>query len=247
MIECRECVRWLRGFRETSVDHCIMDPPYGTYTHSNQRSGAGKRVSKERDLDFSSLTPELRAQVANELGRVVRRWVLVFSDHEGSHLWARDLSNAGLSYVRTGIWRKRGAPPQFTGDRPATGHECIVIAHGSVKNDRGRMWWNGGGKHGVWEFPIVRGKSRTHTAQKPLSLMMALVEDFTDPGDLVIDPFAGAGTTVLAAFIAGRKGVGCEIDPNYAQAANARIAAYEKQLVESCAIPRSPEPGAGGA
>lgn len=214
-----------------AVDHVITDPPYSEHTHSKQRRGGhdleakgnGKRtkagISRARDLGFESLKPEVLAGAAAHFCRVARRWILVFSDVESCHLW-RDELTVGLEYVRTGAWRKLGATPQFTGDRPATGFEVITIAH-----PKGRKKWNGGGRHGWWEVeemgdpvwvePIVlnRGKNepRLHTTQKPLPLMVQLLEDFTDRGDLILDPFMGSGTTLRAAKDLGRRAIGIEL------------------------------------
>lgn len=231
-----DCLDHMAVMADGCVDHAMMDPPYSRHTHEAQRRGCTgyteptrpgatrAQFNRSRDLGFGHLSAKLRAAVAKESARLALRWVLVFSDHEGSHSWKEDLEAAGLDYVRTGIWEKLGSTPQFSGDRPAVGHECIVIAH-----HPGRKRWNGGGRHAVWRVPIVLnrgagGERRVHTAQKPLVLMEALVRDFTDEGETILDPFAGSGTTVVAAKKNGRVGVGFELDPGYVAVANERIA-----------------------
>jgi site-specific DNA-methyltransferase (adenine-specific) len=163
---------------------------------------------------------------------MARRWVLTFSDVESCHLWRDDLVECGLEYVRTGAWVKIGATPQFTGDRPAAGFETITIAH-----PKGRKHWNGGGRHGIWreveepdlvyEVPIVLNRShsepRVHTTQKPLKLMLNLVGDFSDGGETILDPFAGSGTTLVAAKMLGRKVIGIERGERYCELAAKRI------------------------
>jgi site-specific DNA-methyltransferase (adenine-specific) len=72
-----------------------------------------------------------------------------------------------------------------------------------------------------------RGEKRTHPAQKPIALMQAIIERFTQPGDLVLDPFCGTGATVIAARRAGRRAVGIELLPSWAEAAAARLEAEE--------------------
>lgn len=66
--------------------------------------------------------------------------------------------------------------------------------------------------------------NKLHPTQKPLDAMKTLVEAFSKPGDLVLDPFAGSGTTCEAALIAGRRYLGFELDPTYHAAATARLA-----------------------
>ncbi|QUL78054.1 site-specific DNA-methyltransferase [Brevibacterium sp. SMBL_HHYL_HB1] len=210
-----------------NADHIITDPPYGEHIHANARSGRmraandrggryGADVRRTVDLGFDHLDEDLRRWCAAEFARLAGRWVLVFSDVESDHLWRSDLTEAGLDYVRTGAWVKLGATPQFSGDRPATGFEAITIAH-----PKGRKKWNGGGKHAVWSFPIVLDRGRTgarlHTTQKPQELMHTLLAQFTDPGETVLDPFAGSGTTLAAARMLGRKAIGIEANERYCE------------------------------
>lgn len=73
--------------------------------------------------------------------------------------------------------------------------------------------------------PIVGGKERKdHPTQKPLSVCMLFVEYWTEPGDVVIDPFAGTGTTLTAAKLLGRRYIGIESEPRYAEIARERLA-----------------------
>ena len=81
----------------------------------------------------------------------------------------------------------------------------------------------------VWAYQIATDRNglgeRVHTTQKPLDLLLRLVEDFTDPGEVVLDPFAGSGTTGVACLRSGRRFIGIERDPKYAQVARDRLAA----------------------
>jgi site-specific DNA-methyltransferase (adenine-specific) len=152
----------------------------------------------------------------------------VFCQVEAALKWAHALQAGGLVYRRTGIWVKPDGMPQFSGDRPGMGYESLVIAHAP-----GRSTWNGGGRHGVWTFNKIGPDDRDrtgHETQKPLALMEALVRDFTDEGDLVLDPFAGSGTTGVACRRLGRRFLGWERDPKYAAIAEKRIAGAREQM-----------------
>lgn len=225
---------------DSSVDVVITDPPYSEKTHLNvrsrkmtstdrgSRSGADER--RRIDLGFDHLTPDLLDTAAAEFARLARRWVLVFSDAESTHLWQHSMASHGLEHVRTGAWIKVGAAPHFRGDRPAAGFEPVSIAH-----QPGAKRWNGGGKHALWSHPIVldrghKGDIRLHTAQKPLSLMAELVSLFTDPDEVVLDPFAGSGTTLLACKRAGRFGLGVEQDEEHCETIARRLAASQPDL-----------------
>lgn len=223
----------LPSLPDLSVAHLVADPPYSEHTHAKVRRGGSVHAPDRREgvkrpvistsvvLGFDALTPELRALVSREAARLVKRWVLAFSDAESVHSWADDLKAAGLEHVRTGAWVKVGATPQFTGDRPGIGFEAIEIAH-----RKGRKRWNGGGQHGLWTFPIC-SEGRLHPTQKPLPLMIELVRQFTEPGDVVLDPFCGSGTTGEACLLTGRKFIGIEMNEQHANSARARLAATE--------------------
>ena len=231
--DCRELLPLLDG----RVDHVITDPPYSKWTHSKQRTGSqlpdvhgsaveGRRtgaacLARYRDLGFDAIDSKTAFLVAKLCARVVRRWCLTFTDSENQRLWQRAWERAGLQHVRVGAWVKRGCTPQFTGDRPATGFEAIEIAH-----PRGRKRWNGGGRVALWEHAIVlnrHGAERYHTTQKPEPLMADLISEFTDAGDVILDPFGGSGTTAVAAKRLGRRCILIERSETDCQSAVERL------------------------
>ena len=140
-----------------------------------------------------------------------------------------------LTYKRTCVWVKPDGMPQLTGDRPGMGYESIVCMH-----TEGRSEWNGGGRVGVFTHlsrpaaeqgaVYVKGQQRSdHPTVKPLALMLDLVGLFTSPGDLILDPFAGSGTTGVAALRLGRRAILIEKDPKYAALCVERMTAEESQ------------------
>lgn len=95
----------------------------------------------------------------------------------------------------------------------------------------------------IYTFPMDANfsrETRVHPTQKPLALMAALVRDFTDPGDLVCDPFAGSGTTGVACRRMGRRFIGWERDPKYHAIATRRIGAAREQM--DLLEPPAPQP-----
>ena len=236
LADCLDPVHGLASLGDRSVGMVLTDPPYSEHVHASVRRGetAWKSgvISSISPLGFDALTGATRNEAAAQFSRVASRWVAIFSDTEGDHLWRSECEGMGLDYVRTCFWHKLLGAPQFTGDRPAVACEAITLCHPA-----GRKRWNGGGRQGLYSFAIAMGRpgrqqedARVHTTQKPLALMEALVSDFTDPGELVCDPFAGSGTTGVACIRLGRRFVGWEKNEKYFDVAVRRLQSAREQF-----------------
>lgn len=198
------------------AEHCIVDPPYGAHTHA---SGATMRGGKSRrnDFGFACLDDDLRDAIARQVG-LCSSWSIIFSDWQGLGAWETGLKDEGASVARVIPW-VRWSMPQLSGDRPPQGWEPVILAWGRGK---GKKSWNGPGNLTHFDDQSMRGADK-HKTQKPLSLMLRIVSYFTAPGSLIVDPCAGRGTTIMAARVLGRSGVGFECDPTEAALAAARL------------------------
>lgn len=213
-----------------AVDHVLTDPPYARDVYQRPRSpnthkgsGTPTRIEKLAAGAIGSID-EMLAQVALEIERLTKRWALVFSDAESIHKWRGQLESAGMRYVRTGAWIKPDPMPQFSGDRPAVGFEPCTICHA-----QGAMRWNGGGSAATWTHGTVKKDRPDHPCPKPIWLMRELVILFTDPEDLILDPFAGSATTLLAAKSLGRRAIGIEINEKFCEVAARRLERESRQ------------------
>lgn len=211
------------------VDHAIGDPPYDPKTHNGARNAAESKSTTRttgRDgerpnmlpIDFAPLENGDVFRIVTSWMSIARRWCVGFCALE---MLGEYRDAAGEQWIRAGVFHRTDSTPQFSGDRPGQGCEGVPIWH-----RKGRKRWNGGGLPASWSFPIER-LDREHPTQKPIGLMMKLVEQFTDPDDLVLDPFCGSGTTGVACLRLGRRFVGVERDPKYARLARERLAAEE--------------------
>ncbi len=200
------------------VDHVITDPPYDEQTHS--RGGSVVRYDGGPDIaaiPFAALSDI--GLIAGEVGRLVRRWVLVFCAVRQIEQWSVSFESVGLRVPRIMVWVKPDASPQFSGDRPGHGYESIVLAHPAKKTR-----WNGGGHKGVFTHcRIDRSSEWLHPTQKPVPLLTELVSLFTDEDETILDPFAGSGTTLVAAKLNGRKAIGIEKSEQYCAVAAKRL------------------------
>lgn len=216
--ECQEVLPLLE-----QVDATITDPPYEVDAHTLQRRvrryDSGPTLKCE-PLPFSAIGEDLRSFVGREIPRRTRGWALAFCQVESILAWKEAFEAGGAHYRRAMVWVKPGAMPQFSGDRPGMGYESIV----SVWCGDGRSVWNGGGRTGVFIHNAQNTKA-PHPTTKPQPLMQDLVNLFSNPEEVILDPFMGSGSTGVAAIALGRKFVGIEINEDYFNIACDRIAA----------------------
>lgn len=251
--DCLDPVSGLASLADKSVDVVISDPPYEAEAHTEQRRQKGVcttvsgnsefREVNETPLDFGAITPAQRTEAAAQMSRVARQRAVVFCQAEAVQAWREAFDAAGMPYRRAMVWVKPDAMPSLHGRWPGQAFESIVVAqHRSAKA------CPIGGKSKVYTHTrdaslYSRGgvvASAPHPTTKPLRLMLDLVADFTDPGDLILDPFAGSGTTAIAALMLGRRFVGWERDANYHAIATRRINGDE-------AKPREEQPSLFGS
>lgn len=235
LVFCEDSHEFLPRLPDGFADHVITDPPYDEQTHAGLMSAAksksttrttGRRGERPHAIDLNFEHLDDVAGLTSSLLRLSRRWAVAFCAVEmlGDY---RDA--AGDGWVRSGFWHRPDGAPQFSGDRPAQAGEGLAIMHRP-----GRKRWNGGGHRAFWSFGVEHD-DRVHPTQKPLPLMLRLVEQFTDPGELVLDPFCGSGTTGVACLRLGRRFVGVEKDDRYASLAVERLQAESSGLTLSAA------------
>lgn len=224
-----------------TVDHVFTDPPYGTSTHdgalmlrtlgttgeSGWERASNPTTKRRRDVDrkltaFDSISyADLQSIIAG-LAPQVQRWFVSFMERryiEPLEQWCEvgEVDEQGIlrpgpfNFIREGIYYKPNGMPQVSGDRPAQGWESIAIMH---RKANGRLRWNGGGHDAVY----IENKPSTprHPTQKPLALAMKMIGQFTDPGDTILDPFAGSGVFGVACKKLRRHCILIERDPSYA-------------------------------
>lgn len=217
---------------EQDFDCILTDPPYnltedGTIVKFKDRKeistefGEWDNYSREEFLKFlkkvlSIITPKIKDGGS----------VLIFtSDRYISHL--RDmLIEFGLNYRSTLYWHKTNPTNSVQKNRDVSSVEIIVYA---TKGDKRTYNWLGQNKaHNFIETPICMGKERTtHPTQKPLEVIKWLLEKYTNPGDFVLDPFAGSGTTGIACKEMGRDFILIEKEQKFYDLIDMRLKAME--------------------
>jgi site-specific DNA-methyltransferase (adenine-specific) len=223
------------------VDHVISDPPYEDELHNAMgriRRNDGREMVQTLGFDGVNAS---RADIARESVRCASGWVILFTLAEGVRAWRDDLQDSGAKWDTTCFWVKPDASPRFNGQGPARGAECFVTCWAGS----GYRKWNAGGKRGVYVH-CVNGPARhgAHPTEKPVSLMSEIVGDFTQPGQTILDPFAGSRTTGVACQKLGRKFIGIEKDPDYVAVMCRRLDETMRQ--PDLFVPAPPRPEQAG-
>lgn len=201
------------------VDHCISDPPYEDELHKAMgriRRNDGREMVQS--LGFDGVNAQ-RGEIARAVTELSGGWAVLFTLAEGVRAWRDDLQAAGAKWDTCLAWVKPDASPRFNGQGAARGFECAVTAWCG----KGYRRWNSGGKRGVYTHCVNVGRDGRHPTEKPVSLMAEIVADFTRPGEVILDPFLGSGTTLVACAKLGRKGIGIEVDPGHFDTACSRV------------------------
>ncbi len=189
------------------VDSVITDPPYSERTHVGQRSVKAEERTVETRHKGGVNKIDYAPMVVFELPHVAdARWMVVFSDNRGQRDWEQYLEASGRYVFAPLPWCKTNPVPRLSGDGPACAAEYITVSRLKARYKCGSLpGFYVGGTAATEDGEQMMGR-------KPMWLMRAIVRDYSRPGDLVCDPYAGSGTTLLAAVMEGRRAIGAEMD-----------------------------------
>lgn len=215
-------------------DLLATDPPYGVRWESGLRKASfGVLQGDDGSLDIPALLGEWVGGYTS--GLRTRRHVYVFGYTPGQ--LAGPLRLGGTAEL---IWDKGHIGPGDLSSPWGTEHEHLAFGvHTLRPSDRAK----GDGRlsarlrqGSVLNFRRPGGTAVRHPTEKPLPLMRQLIESSSVVGDLVVDPFAGTGSTLVAAILAGRRAHGVELEERYAQIALDRIRRAEALVRQAAAI-----------
>jgi modification methylase len=243
-----DCLDALAALPAESVDLVFADPPYNLQlSHALTRPDQSLVDAVDDDWDrFASFADYDRFTTAWLQGvrRVMKpnATLFVIGSYHNIFRVGSTLQDLGFWILNDVVWLKANPMPNFRGRRFTNAHETLIWAsrdeaakqytfnYEALKgaNDDTQM-------RSDWFMPICSGGERLkdrngdklHPTQKPEALLTRILLSATKPGDVVLDPFFGSGTTGAVARRYGRTCVGIERDPVYAKAAAARIAAVE--------------------
>lgn len=240
----RDCVEAMAALPDACVDMIFADPPYNLQLGGDLFRPEGGRVDAvDDDWDkfdtFEAYDRFTRAWL-KEARRVLKPngtlWV-IGSYHNIFRVGAA-LQDEGYWILNDIVWRKANPMPNFRGTRFTNAHETLIWAS---RSEDSRYTFNYRAMKALndelqmrsdWTLPICSGAERVKTAgskahptQKPEALLYRVLLACTKPGDVVLDPFFGTGTTGAVARRLGREWIGIEREKRYVRIARARIEA----------------------
>jgi DNA modification methylase len=250
-----DCTSLLATLPEASVDIVFADPPYNLQLRNdlfrpNMTKVAAVHDGWDKFADFQAYDDFTRQwligcrRVLKDTGTL---WVI--GSYHNIYRVGTILQDLGFWILNDVIWIKTNPMPNFRGVRFTNAHETLIWAqkekgakytfnHQAMKalNDDLQM-------RSDWNLPLATGRERlktngakAHTTQKPEALLYRVLISSTNPGDVVLDPFFGSGTTGAVAKHLGRHFVGIERDAKYIKLAQKRIDSIQPSDAESLQV-----------
>ena len=227
-----------------SIDLIFADPPYNLQLRQDLWRPNLTRVEGVADAwdqftgfdEYDAFTTTWLTACRRVLKPTGTLWVI--GTYHNIYRVGYILQNLNYWILNNVVWVKTNPMPNFHGVRFTNAHESLIWAqkeHGQryTFNHRAMKALNDGLQmRSDWHLPLCSGRERlrangvkAHSTQKPLALLYRILLASSNPGDVVLDPFFGTGTTGEAARRLGRRWIGIERDPRYAELARQRIAA----------------------
>ncbi len=238
-----DCIEVMNGLPEASVDLIFADPPYNLQLKGQLHRPDNSQVDAVDDhwdqfasfADYDRFTRGWLAAARRLLKPNGAIWV-IGSYHNIFRVGAT-LQDQGYWILNDVVWRKSNPMPNFRGKRFTNAHETLIWAS---RGEGAKYTFNyealkalneGVQMRSDWVIPLCTGHERlkddhgdkAHPTQKPEALLHRVLVGCTNPGDVVLDPFFGTGTTGAVAKMLGRDWIGIEREEAYRQAAEKRL------------------------
>ncbi|HYS47680.1 MAG TPA: site-specific DNA-methyltransferase [Xanthobacteraceae bacterium] len=242
-----DCVAEMAALPAASVDLVFADPPYNLQLRGDLKRPDDSRVDAVDEAwdrfasfaDYDAFTRAWLIACRRVMKPAATLWV-IGSYHNIFRVGAI-LQDLGFWILNDVVWRKSNPMPNFRGRRFTNAHETLIWA---ARDQASRYTFNyealKAGNEDIqvrsdWTIPLCTGEerlknadgSKLHPTQKPEALIARVILAASRPGDVILDPFLGSGTSGAVATRLGRQFIGIERDASYARAAERRIAAVE--------------------
>ncbi len=246
------CIEEMKKIPNESVDMIFADPPYfmqteGVLNRTNGTKFNGVEDEWDKFKDYSEYD-EFTTRWLAECKRIMKKdaTIWVIGSFQNIYRLGYIMQNMGFWILNDVIWAKPNAVPNFGGTRFQNSHETMLWCTKDKKskytfNYKTMKFLNNEKQEkSVWNIGICIGNERlkdekgnkVHSTQKPEKLLYNIIISSTKPGDVVLDPFFGTGTTGAVAKATGRNYIGIEMEENYIKYAQKRLEKIEPVLDE---------------
>jgi modification methylase len=256
-----DCAEVMAGLPEASVDLVFADPPYNLQLGGELLRPNNTRVDGVDDAwdkfagfaDYDRFTRDWLAAARRLLRPDGALWVI--GSYHNIYRVGAILQDLGYWILNDIVWRKTNPMPNFRGRRFTNAHETLLWC---ARSRESRYTFNYESMKALneelqmrsdWLIPLCNGSERlkgedgrkAHPTQKPEALLHRVLMASTRPGDVVLDPFFGTGTTGAVAKRLGRRFIGIERDPAYTALARERIRAVTAADLDDVVAPQKRE------
>jgi modification methylase len=256
-----DCVASMNALPPASVDLVFADPPYNLQLGGELTRPDNSHVDAvSNDWDkfdsfaaYDTFTRDWLKAARRVLKPDGAIWV-IGSYHNIFRVGAA-IQDLGFWILNDVVWNKSNPMPNFKGTRLANAHETLIWAARSQEQKKYTFNYDAlkAGNEDIqarsdwWTFPICSGGERlkgedgrkSHPTQKPEALLHRVIVGTTNPGDVILDPFFGTGTTGAVAKLLGRHFIGLERDPDYVDVATRRVANVRALAAEDIEVQSS--------
>jgi len=207
-IICGDCLSVMKDWPDGCVELVVTDPPYGIGMDNNDNRGntqRGNSLAKSKDYGIANWDSQpMSIEQQLDCVRVSKNQVFF-----GGNYFKLPPSSCWI------VWDKDNGTNDYA--------DCELIWTSFRSAVRKVKWkW-----HGMLQEPNHKKEARVHPTQKPLGVMKWILERYSKPDQLILDPFCGSGTTCLAAKMLGRRYIGIDISEDYVEIARKRLEAVE--------------------
>lgn len=226
--DCREAMAALLS---NSVDVIWTDPPYG---HDNHNGDWNARLNEHRGIVGKPIANDSGEGMRTVVGAMLTEAARVLNldcccccccgggGPKPTFAWVADrMDREGLSFFHSVIWDKLNPG---LGWRYRRQHEMVMIAH----RTGGSLRWQDDAKAVRNIYSQMPPRDRVHPNEKPVEMVAHFLNLHSYPGDMILDPFMGSGTTGVAAVRMGRKFIGMEVDSQHFDTACRRISEAQR-------------------
>lgn len=200
-IQNMDCLEFMKSLPDKCIDLVLTDPPYGINADKGVGGFGSSKTDKHYKGNWDNKTPDI--EVFNQIFRIGKK-VIIFGGNF------------------------------FTDKLPVNGHWIVWDKKGGIVFDNPfgdcELAWTNYDKKSVKKYIVIQQgfvseeRDRFHPTQKPVKLMGNILNDYTKENDLILDCFAGAGSTLIACKQLNRRYIGCEISSEYCEIAKSRLA-----------------------